>query len=278
MNWTFVLGMLERIPATFWGVVVGSIFTLAGVVATNWHTGRRLKIQLEHDRALKTQERELGLRKEIYLEAAEAIAEGMNSIMHFADLSLPSEKLTQRFTEKAAAMAKVHVIAKENTAQAIANLTTEFGAAILRLSVKRSPLLVQQQQIELLEDQIDSFGKERDKFLESIKQMNIEGNQDTRRFEALNKNFEFEQSRVRQGLERLNVLRDDLRKNQFKYIEECMLESQALRGLLLPVIANIREELQLPLDQVAYSTIMAESLNKEARDMRAFLEQIAVHK
>jgi hypothetical protein len=53
-----VIRWLENVPATFWGVLAGSFFTLLGVWLTNRAQGRRLDRQLEHERTLKSEERE----------------------------------------------------------------------------------------------------------------------------------------------------------------------------------------------------------------------------
>ncbi len=48
--------LLDKIPATFWGVVIGSLLTLTGIFFTNRANNRRLSLQLQHDRELKNRE------------------------------------------------------------------------------------------------------------------------------------------------------------------------------------------------------------------------------
>ena len=38
-----IIDLLNKIPATFWGVVVGSLFTLSGIYLTNRAGDRRLR-------------------------------------------------------------------------------------------------------------------------------------------------------------------------------------------------------------------------------------------
>jgi len=66
----FFTQLLNGIPATFWGVVIGSLFTLTGVYLTNRASDRRLRSQLQNDRELKNREREMTFRKETYAAAA----------------------------------------------------------------------------------------------------------------------------------------------------------------------------------------------------------------
>ena len=54
---------------------------------TNRASDRRLRAQLDHDRELKARERELSLRNDVYLAAAEAVSAGFYAVARFADLS-----------------------------------------------------------------------------------------------------------------------------------------------------------------------------------------------
>ncbi|MGH8468402.1 MAG: hypothetical protein ACREVY_05325 [Gammaproteobacteria bacterium] len=164
MNWfAALLDLVERIPLTFWGVVVGSFFSLGGVVLTNHANDRRLRAQLAYDRDLKNRDRELSLRKEVYLAAAEGIYAGIISVSKFANFDISHDKITETYLEKAPAIGKIQVIAQEATARALAHFSGELGAVYLRLFAKRIPLGLQKQQLTILDQQIVSFANERDR-------------------------------------------------------------------------------------------------------------------
>ena len=140
-----IIALIEKIPATFWGVVVGSFFTITGVLLTNRSNTNRLRIQLDHDREIKKEERELTLRKEIYLAAAEAISSGIQMIGSIANLNVSYDKLMESFSEKAPAIAKVNVIANEDTIKALTAFMEELTSGLLRLSHQRIKLGAAQQ-------------------------------------------------------------------------------------------------------------------------------------
>ena len=140
-----IIALIEKIPATFWGVVVGSFFTITGVLLTNRSNTNRLRIQLDHDREIKKEERELTLRKEIYLAAAEAISSGIQMIGSIANLNVSYDKLMESFSEKAPAIAKVNVIANEDTINALTAFMEELTSGLLRLSHQRIKLGAAQQ-------------------------------------------------------------------------------------------------------------------------------------
>lgn len=269
---TMFLAWLEVIPAAFWGIVVGSFFTLGGVFLTNRANDRRLKAQLDHDRILKNRERELSLRKDIYLAATEAVAAGLSATARFADLSIPHDKLIERYIEKSSAIAKVHVIAREDTIKALANLISELGATYLRLIVKRYPLIAQRQRLELILGQVNSFGKERDRMLELIKQFNIDGTNDKRRWEVIQNAFDFEQNRIAKALEEHKAISEDLRVKQLQYLRECFSENTKLNHLMVPALVAIRGELELPVDETTYRQVMEENLRKQEESLVDFLQ------
>src|SRR5271170_4533194 len=102
MSWVAqFIGLLERIPPAFWGVVVGSFFSLGGVALTNRANDKRLRVQLAHDRELKNRDRALAVRKDVYLAATEAIQAGFMSVYKFANLEIPLEKVAEEYLEKA---------------------------------------------------------------------------------------------------------------------------------------------------------------------------------
>jgi len=269
-----LLGLAEKIPATFWGVVIGSFFSLGGVVLTNRAHDRRLRAQLAHDRDLRSRERELSLRKDVYLVAAEAISAGLTTIGRFADLDLPHDKLTDAYIEKSPSIAKVHVIAKEETARAIANFAGELGAAYLRLFAKRYPLVADKAKLEFLRKQMDDSGRECDRMLELMKQFNLDGAADQRRWDLIQRNFGFEQDRIAETLKQHDELAANLCTRQLEYMKECIAENVRLSRLLVPALVAVRAELELPIDRAAYTQLVEQGIEKQETAIGEFLQDL----
>ena len=101
-----VVDLLRLVPATFWGVIAGSFFTLIGITLTN-----------RHDRVMRDRQRQMDLRKEVYLAAAEAIAARMLALGRMANLGKQLEA-SNDFEKVAPAIAKVYVIGRIETINA----------------------------------------------------------------------------------------------------------------------------------------------------------------
>ncbi|MFA5913708.1 MAG: hypothetical protein WC830_09150 [Burkholderiales bacterium] len=269
------LRILDPIPASFWGVVVGSFFSIGGVALTNRASDRRLRAQFEHERELKTKDREMALRKEVYLAAAEAIAAGLNAIGRFANLDISNDQITSAYIEKAPAISKIHVIARTETVKALSNFTGPLGSLFLALFAKRYQLQQDKNAIAIIDGQIAEFGKERDRILEMIKQHNIEGIVDARRWQVLQANFEFEQKRIHESIARRDELAKALYPKHLEFMRECATHTGRLGQLLIPVLSAVRTELELPLDEAAYRQVADGAFENQQAAIDEFIKNVA---
>ena len=188
------------------GVIIGGFIGFGSSLLTNRANDRRLQTQLAHDRDLKNREREMSLRKEIYLAAAEAVSAGLIAVNRFSNLEIPHDELTEEYNAKAPSIAKVYLIAKMETVRAVVNFSGELDATFLRLSARRYPLVWQKQQIGFLRTQIDTSLKENSQTLEQQKQFNIEGLHDLRKWNVLTQNFEYVRSHTEQAMREADTL------------------------------------------------------------------------
>lgn len=267
--------LLCKIPASFWGIVFGSLLSLGSVALTNRAGDRRLRAQLEHERLQKTKDREMALRKEVFLAAAEAVAAGMSTISRFANLDLQHNQISDDYTEKAPALSKVHVIAKTETVKALVRFTSELESLFLKLFVRRLELMNEKNAIALLDSQVADFGKERDRILEMIKQHNIEGIVDARRWKVLQDNFEFEHKRIDETLNRRTVLLGTLGPKQLAFMRECIAAAADLGKLIVPVLSAVRAELELEFDEDVYRQLREDSIARQQHAIDSFIQKLA---
>lgn len=272
--WNDFISLLERIPATFWGVVIGSFFSLGGVILSNKASERRLIKQFDHERAQKNKDREMALRRDIYLAAAEAVSAGMAAIGRFPNLDMPNNEVTDEFQRKSPAISKVHVIATPETAQALSHFMGELNKVLLTLWVKRYELISGKTAISVVGNQIANFERARDGFLEQIRKNNIEGVTDKRMMDVLQQNFDFEQKRIIEAANRNVALAEELYQKQLGFAHECVIETNKLGSLITPILSAVRKELELPFDPVAYNEIIREEAVKQQEAFIKALESL----
>lgn len=275
-----------QLPETTKAAVVASLVTLLGTFAAAiaafigvyvTHRGHehRFKAQLQSEKDKSKVDREMTLRKEVYLGAAEAIIAGLGVVARHADLSVAQDELAKEFTEKRSAMAKVHLIGGEETLNAVTAFTVELGAAILKLSLGRYPLLQMKSRLKILADQIQAFGQERDRMVQLMKELNFAGNAEAHRWNFVQNTFDFEQKRVSDAIVEQKTLSAQLRDQWLPYTASCYDASARISKLLVPAIKAVRSELGLPFDVTSYEVLVAESMKKQDQALKDFLGSIS---
>jgi hypothetical protein len=275
----------DKLPATSQAAIIASLVTLCGAIATATialmgifvaHRGneKRLVKQLNHNREQKRVDREMELRKAVYLEAAEAIDAGLIVIGGYANLAKTGDELFQKFSEKRGALSKVHLIGKESTVTDVLAFNVEFGEELKRLSLLRQPLTQIQDRINFLTDQINSSIKERDRMIDLMKQLNFEGNQEPHRWEFVKKTFEFEEKKINNAIKERESLHTQLKHDWAIFASECVAASNRVTQLVAPAVKAVRDELELPFNYETYKATIDESLNRQQESMATYLEQV----
>lgn len=267
--------LLDEIPATFWGVVIGSLFTLTGIYFTNRASDSRLRLQLQNDRELKNREREMTFRKDTYAAAAEAITVSMGALSKFSDLSFSLKEISATYLEKSPVLAKVNLVAGEDTIRALANFGTEFTGAFFRLTQQRMILSILQEQIAVKVALVKGFEKTRDAMIELMRHHNIDGSQDARRFEAIQKNYEFEAGRIATTNQELQRMIAELFAKHIPFSKECFVETIRVNRPLIPLLVAARMELELSISKEQYAEILYQTQSKLEGQFDEFIQNIA---
>jgi hypothetical protein len=125
---------------TLLAAIVGSCSVLIVSFVSLWHSRRQLRLQFEQQSRESKVAREMSLRREVYLEAAVAVARATSSLNDLADVSYESKELARQFAADFACIAKVHVVGTPETIEALMGVTRELGNAQAELNVARIPM------------------------------------------------------------------------------------------------------------------------------------------
>ena len=142
---------LHSFVGTAWAVIaaiVGSCSALIVSVVGVWNSRKQLRIQLEQQSHEFKTGREMTLRRDVYLEAAVAIARATNSLNELADVRAPGLELTRQYAADFATIAKVHVVGAAETVEALMRITQLLGDAQAELNSARLPVLDLQRELE----------------------------------------------------------------------------------------------------------------------------------
>lgn len=144
----WVLTKIEQVPATFWGVLAGSIFTLLGVWFTNRATERRMRMQFAHERQLREQDRQLAVRKEIFFDLVQALTECTVILAKTTNIQNSDQDLISEFNAKLVSISRSRLVLP-TTALPKAEMAFEtIQNSLKEALVRRAPILATKAQID----------------------------------------------------------------------------------------------------------------------------------
>jgi hypothetical protein len=252
------------------GTLVAAALAIVGVVISNVVSSRNTTRQLEqdrnkhadqlsHDREQKSAERELALRKEVYLGAAENLYAGMTMLGFIADPNQTMYQLMTTWRSSQHFLGKLHLLAGPELMAATTEANFALAQTLLLVSPLRGRLEAVKQKQVILQKMIDSRHAGSDAALEYLSQRQLAG-QDTKE-EAL---------RImgvgRQHVESAKELsaKQDALYAELLSIQRLIFSTviNAQVGLLrqfVPVIEAARAELNVAFDAEAYERLMKRS-------------------
>jgi hypothetical protein len=262
------------VPATFWGVLAGSFFTLSGVWLTNRNSARNLRIQLEHDRKTRATEREMAMRKDIYLAAAEAIAAGYYAVAKFSDFKIEGTELTAAFVEKAPALAKVNIIAGPTVLRAMIAAEGDLNAAFMRLHTERVPGIVAKRDHLLVSKRVEFHLGLQTRANEMLNEENLKGRQDQVRWQGIQANFDFASEQLKQDLPAQRQLEEKTQSEQLRLSELITHELGRLVASFVPAVSAVRRELDLSIDEAELRQIFLSVAERNRDGIAGFIGEM----
>ena len=161
------------------GYVVGAVTTFGSIFLTRY-------LIAKHERQVKVQEREMALRKEIYLGAAEALSAGFSAVGRLSNMNISAQDAVADFNAKSGSLTKVNIIANIDTLRAVAAFTSELGACILQLQGARVPVEAAGRKFTQASQQTNAYLQGHGKTLELLAEEDLRGRPDQQRWEAIN--------------------------------------------------------------------------------------------
>lgn len=265
----FIIATMKDIPGLIWGALIA----LSGVFVSNRDNTKRLKLQLAHDRDMKRADREFNTKRDIYLDATEAITVALRTLSHFSQLDIPHDELTKEYVGKTAAIAKVQIIGSPKTIAALNDFNMHMTKSVMKLTAMRTPLMGERSSLLVDEASVARAQKDFDEVMEAYKQYNHSGSYVQSESDRMNRNSDY-------TLERLNTLRDTYTQKSvilnlkaleiYKVAVQLHIEATAY---LPPLVESVREELRLPIDSTFMVTLQ-EKANLQMIQMRDEIEAL----
>lgn len=163
---------LAKLPEVVWAALGGSGLTLLGVWLQNLWEGKRLRQRLQHDEAQRNRERQIQLRRDIYLEAADSAVKAQRILADIARVDRPVAELGGVVAPlDLAGLSKAHLVGQFGTIQAFQELGQSLFTEMLSLLEARAEYEEAKLRSEELNDKAAQLVAHRDQFVAGLREL-----------------------------------------------------------------------------------------------------------
>ncbi|MHB8254401.1 MAG: hypothetical protein ACYDEV_12050 [Acidiferrobacter sp.] len=268
-----VFALLKSVPAIFYAITTGSTITLCGLYMQNRSESERNTQRLRHDALMRDRERDMALRREVYLKSAEALAHAQEYLAAFAREELAAAQHEALIKGIGGDLNKVHIVGSLPTVEAIVEANKFFVHSVADLSVERLPVKYLKEEIKAEETLLEAAGGRRDEALTRMREMDRAQATESAFWGVQNQMLGDAQNAIESTVERLRTLKEELAVREATLLRNGANAGIAFGALVVRANLVIRRELELPLDAEAYLGLMERSQEILARDVDNFHEQ-----
>jgi hypothetical protein len=220
--------------------------------------------------------REKMIKKEVYMDAIEAITISQSVISSLANLNLTEEKISKDFACHSGKIARVQLVGEKETVRAVTTFTAAIGTAFLDLMLERGALVSRKADIERTQNFRDRHHSEIERYMALMKTMNVDGLFDQGTKDHINKCMLFEGDQreyYNKELERFWIIQN---VEHLVFVKKCMDNFFDISTLLPPAVLSARKELDLEIEAEDYENIFNENIIKGREAFDDFFTKIAV--
>jgi len=247
-----------HVPDVVWAALIAASVAFVTTTLSNRNSRKQLAMQLQHSANQQKLEREMAVRRDVYLPAIEAIARIQGALGRLASVKEDYQEISRGIAVDLATVTKAHLVAKQETVTALMQYTTGTMPAFVKLMNLRTPLVSRHEKIEATKRNMDAALAEQAQTVQLMKQFNISGNPDRAAFDRLTKQAENEMKVFRQLQVEIHGLKIDQALEISKLattLSEVLLQSSSL---LPDILLSARRDLDLPLDEAEYRRLTTE--------------------
>jgi hypothetical protein len=223
---------------------------------------------------MKTEERTLTLKREVFLPASEAVSAGIAVIGRLPDLSVPLERLLEDWVIRSPAIARVNLVAGDTTLRVLTEFNAQLASVLFKLIGVRLRLTAKNDEQRSMMDEVTRISSNNRDRLALLPQLSSEEPADIERRALMKGEFEVAQRRVSELLTKHDLLTKELFEEQMEFTRRCQEASSKLGTLTIPLIASTREELGLPFDAAAFADAVNQAQAAAAADLKAFVDDL----
>jgi hypothetical protein len=265
------------IPAVlFSGIISGIVGALIALYATklqNQAHAQRQKESLEHEANQRKLEREMNLRREIFLSGIEAVGKMQQYLLTFADMSHNPQTRSELLVGTNEALSKVAVIAEFQTIQALEKIENHHREAVVLLIEKRTEMDFNLQ-LKTNNDQFIQATLQRNQQLIQFLQESGNKKLPTDVVNAIHNELNANSAEITRKQKTNDRIVIESIDQLINLTQLCFQSFSISQQLGAEAIICARRELGFPIDEIQYKALVAESSTKAASQVSEQLKEL----
>jgi len=255
-----VINLLSSIPNVVWAAIIASGLTFLGVTLSNRANRKCLLTQLDYASRQKDRERELQIRKEVYVEAAEAIAESIKDIQLLPSRIVQTNNL-EICSRLLPALAKIHMVGTLDTVKSTITFMEKFNQLTIPIVPVINKFAILKQELVSLKELSDIQINSMEEVNKNYEQMDS-SKQNPNIFDIYQKTFQEVKTKHDNTIATMIDKEAQRKSLHTKLLSMCLDACIYLQKESLYVILSIRKELNLEIDSAEYLSKMQEVFAK----------------
>ena len=275
-----IFGMQIPVVVFTTGVSLISALIAAGIaLLVNYMSNRqqteRLKLQLQHEAGQNNRDREMALRRDVYLEAASEMANAVRYIAKFGDINLPFAEHEAIAKNYGAALNKVHMVAGMEVLAKVIEASDTFAHINLELNQLRFSLLLDQKNIAFLQKSVEDDIAQQKNLVTRIGQLQAV-NPNHPDISALATTFQELESRIQKSRQRHSELNSKTITDHFNLSSIVFKRTLSFGEKVIEVNIALRKELEFDFkgNEDDYKILVRRSQEQAIGEMDKYITEI----
>lgn len=252
-------------------VVYPALIGVAGIVVGALLSWIPVCLQLRHATREREKERQMSLRRDVYLFAVKQIGEVIDYMLNLYWGARPMP------AEYTSAMGQVHMVGSDEVVQAAIRLNSCIAQASCILAPKVVELNLLNIAQQVTNERVKKDMEQRERCLEEMRQYNLQGAVDTHRWATIQGLCDLAAKMSDEALDELKRIVEKQITLTTELAIECAEQTRAAERLLVPFIMAVRRELGTVFDSEAYHGMMKTADAQWERNVASYISSMRMN-
>lgn len=258
---------ISAIPEAVWGAIVGALSVLLGIA-----------LQARHDRRLRREDREMTLRRDVFLRAYEAaarlhelfgaVARAYESAETLSDL----QAATEHWGGSGAAVSAVELVGDLETVRAFSGLQRTVFAELIAVTQEGLRLLTPKNRVRTLEAEIEDLQRQTAQLISTLQTVSADQRPHYERYALPRFQALQEQLGTRRG--ELAPAYLELADGKRQLIMRALQASQAVAAQLGEAVVQARREMAIPIDAEEFRMLISQRSSESSAVVERWLAEM----